>query len=654
MSAMLALLLGWWLVSAWRLGSLYLDQVRQALHKRELDLEHQAERSGATWLGRELIAFLLHEIRSGPAQVIRFALGVLAQARDGQKVALALLEHRDPLVRATAAEMLAQHDSRVKRALRRLLRGERDPGVIVAALEALTQPSNSDLRPELSRFLVSDDPRVRAAAIATGWSVAPDDQLRAMATRLVDGDASARIAALGQLARHPDLLPSALLGRLLCDSEQEVVRQALWAVRRRLDRACLPAAATWLGHPILGHDAQDCLVAFGEVAVPELEQSLYRSAGPQQWTTLAALGRILSARSTDALLAYLSVANAFTAIDRALGALSRHRAAGRPVEPAPLLILLDREILRAISLLQVVAGGEDRSPECSLSLKTVLLHEATLQGGRSRGRILQLLALVGDEPLVRRAQVGLESGDPKQQALALELLDSVLSSDLRQVVSALLEESQSKAERLRHLRDLRPAAFAGDPDICALMARHGGPWAAELIEERMVVPSPSLDLIAHLCRVALFEQVEGEVLTRLALAAAKEQHVRGDSVCHFGEPGDRCYVVVHGTLRVERDGHQLATLGRGALFGEIALLDQSAVRSASVICETPVALYSLTREVFVELLDTHPPLVRGVLAGLAGYVRQQDKVLSAGPCQIALGRGQGECRAQAVGPVSAE
>jgi CRP-like cAMP-binding protein len=82
-------------------------------------------------------------------------------------------------------------------------------------------------------------------------------------------------------------------------------------------------------------------------------------------------------------------------------------------------------------------------------------------------------------------------------------------------------------------------------------------------------------------------------------------------------------VIVDGTAKVTRQGRKVATLGPGAAFGELALLDR-APRNASVVAETPMELVVLGQREFAGILDEVPGFARKLLAGLAHRLREAD------------------------------
>jgi CRP-like cAMP-binding protein len=75
----------------------------------------------------------------------------------------------------------------------------------------------------------------------------------------------------------------------------------------------------------------------------------------------------------------------------------------------------------------------------------------------------------------------------------------------------------------------------------------------------------------------------------------------GEVVIRQGEVGDRFYVVRSGQVRVERDGEELARLGPGEAFGEIALL-LDVLRTATVTAAEPSELLALDAADFRDVL----------------------------------------------------
>jgi CRP/FNR family transcriptional regulator, cyclic AMP receptor protein len=98
---------------------------------------------------------------------------------------------------------------------------------------------------------------------------------------------------------------------------------------------------------------------------------------------------------------------------------------------------------------------------------------------------------------------------------------------------------------------------------------------------------------------------------------ADEVHVAaGRTVIRQDDLGQEFALIVDGEAEVVKDGTVVATIGPGAYFGEVALLD-SITRTASVVARTDLVLQVLDRRGFNTLLDDQPRLARSLLKGLA-------------------------------------
>ena len=121
---------------------------------------------------------------------------------------------------------------------------------------------------------------------------------------------------------------------------------------------------------------------------------------------------------------------------------------------------------------------------------------------------------------------------------------------------------------------------------------------------------------------------EGSILGALPpamrdrLLSAGEKHVfeSGETVIRQGERGEDAFVIVSGFARVVRDGRDVARLGAGQFFGEVAMLD-GRPRTADVVAETRLRCIALSRETVKRALRDEPDLAWRVLEVLAGRIR---------------------------------
>ena len=140
---------------------------------------------------------------------------------------------------------------------------------------------------------------------------------------------------------------------------------------------------------------------------------------------------------------------------------------------------------------------------------------------------------------------------------------------------------------------------------------------------RMLVGRPVLDALAA---IPFFAGLDRDALERLTGSMRSRRFRRGEVIFHLGDPGDALFVIISGDVKISlpsETGEEaiLATLGSGAVFGELALLD-GAPRSASATALTATETVVLPRDRFRELIATEAGVRDALLASIAGELRR--------------------------------
>ena len=138
--------------------------------------------------------------------------------------------------------------------------------------------------------------------------------------------------------------------------------------------------------------------------------------------------------------------------------------------------------------------------------------------------------------------------------------------------------------------------------------------------------------IELLRRVPLFSELEEGELERFSQVAVPRSFPAGTRVFHEGDQSDACYIVRTGAFRVTRehpDGRAitLANLGRGDIFGELAMLDGE-VRSASVEALADGELLALPAADVRSLLARQPQTTVKLVAALVRRLRMANERIS--------------------------
>ena len=115
--------------------------------------------------------------------------------------------------------------------------------------------------------------------------------------------------------------------------------------------------------------------------------------------------------------------------------------------------------------------------------------------------------------------------------------------------------------------------------------------------------APTTEL-ALLRAIPLFKPLPAPAIDQLASHLIPVHTAAGNEVVRQGEPGVRFFVVASGELDVFMDGEQIATMGPGDHFGEIALL-RDVPRTATVKARTDSELYALERDEFLSAVTGH-------------------------------------------------
>jgi CRP-like cAMP-binding protein len=121
-------------------------------------------------------------------------------------------------------------------------------------------------------------------------------------------------------------------------------------------------------------------------------------------------------------------------------------------------------------------------------------------------------------------------------------------------------------------------------------------------------------------RVPLFEHCGGRELEKIGQLADEVDVPAGKVLMREGATAQEFFAVIDGSMRVEQNGREIARLGPGDFFGEIALVD-GGPRTATVIAEEPSRLLVVGHREFHALLEQNPGIQLQVLQALAKRVR---------------------------------
>jgi CRP-like cAMP-binding protein len=126
-------------------------------------------------------------------------------------------------------------------------------------------------------------------------------------------------------------------------------------------------------------------------------------------------------------------------------------------------------------------------------------------------------------------------------------------------------------------------------------------------------------------QIPLFEGLERNELQRIGGSFKERRFSAGDTVATEGHGGVGFFVIGDGTARVEVHGDQRGTLGPGDYFGEIALIDTDARRTATITAETDLLCYGLTSWEFRPLVESNAGIAWKLLQVMAKRLRAAEQ-----------------------------
>lgn len=110
-----------------------------------------------------------------------------------------------------------------------------------------------------------------------------------------------------------------------------------------------------------------------------------------------------------------------------------------------------------------------------------------------------------------------------------------------------------------------------------------------------------------------FEFLRGE--------AGARSYAAGETIFREGDAGEAMFAVVEGEVEIVKHGQVLETLGAGAVFGEMALIDRSP-RSADARAKTDCTLAPVTQRRFMFLVQETPFFAIDIMRTLAERLRR--------------------------------
>ena len=126
--------------------------------------------------------------------------------------------------------------------------------------------------------------------------------------------------------------------------------------------------------------------------------------------------------------------------------------------------------------------------------------------------------------------------------------------------------------------------------------------------------------------IPLFAEASAAALDRIAGSAGEMSCEAGQILALEGDRGSGMFVVLEGSVRLSVTGRTLEKVGKGGVFGEMALID-AAPRSATATALTACTLVPVTAQRFKALVKESPDFAIDIMRVMAARLRSMDRRL---------------------------
>jgi AAA family ATP:ADP antiporter len=442
--------------------------------------------------------------------------------------------------------------------------------------------------------------------------------------------------------------------RLLEDQDVQVRRAAIATAGKLRSQPAIPLLLAALGTPRLQSSAMSALLAFG----PSILQVAGGSMGDRLldrkiriWL-IRICGKLRLREGCQLLEQHLDDPDPIVRA-QIVQSLASCPESLRTRDVRRVAALIDQEMEAAAAILATLADLGDGRFE--------LVHRALSDELELRvDRILRLLSLLYPPELINGARKNLRSGSSAGRARAIEVLDNVLSKDIKSAIWPLIDdipESESLAAlTLRHPQSRRsaearleqivansPAILSGWTRACAVyvalednkrnwaellwnaasdlepVVRETAEWNRSPGGQRRNVLL-TIEKVIILKTVGIFSEIPEMALVEIAPSLEEVQVAAGEQIIRKGDAGTSLYIVVNGRVRVHDEDRLVATLGDGEVFGEMAVLDPEP-RMASVSALEDTLLLRMDGSALDDLMTEYDEIARGIVRMLCRRLR---------------------------------
>jgi len=132
-----------------------------------------------------------------------------------------------------------------------------------------------------------------------------------------------------------------------------------------------------------------------------------------------------------------------------------------------------------------------------------------------------------------------------------------------------------------------------------------------------------MELEQRMTTIPLLAGLDGRVRKRLVAVGKQRKYDANEAIIEEDQVGTALYIILSGSVRVERGGKEIGRLGSGDFFGELALIEQHP-RSATVIANEVTECLLFPAWEFTALLSEHPEIAVPIMKALIDRIHRRE------------------------------
>jgi HEAT repeat protein len=308
---------------------------------------------------------------------------------------------------------------------------------------------------------------------------------------------------------------------------------------------------------------------------------------------------------------------------------------------------------------------------------------------KSSERVFDILGLLYNRDIVKRAEAALQLAGKEKKANALEILDHIIPKKTHDILVGLVDNI-SREERLTRLKkfasdDRQPLAV----QIIQQGREHYSDWTVatalrttpvsdgtyifivpyleskntilkqgaisalrqlyksdpvhfntlqntfklnhdDIMKEKESTRLSDIEKVFVLKSTDLFSGTPENVIAEIVPIVKEEFVSKNQVIFHKGDSGSSMYIIYEGEIKIHDGDKVYAMLGSRDFFGELALLDPEP-RSASATANTDTLLLKLDEEEAYELMEERTEVLKSIMRILCRRIRNQNEKISRMP-----------------------